>query len=82
MPLVKSEPTLLLYRGQILGAALRRQRVTEAEVLAAVRAQGKADLAEIEAVVLETDGSFTVVTTPNQPERSTLRGVDGPRSPA
>lgn len=59
--LVKAEPTLLLHRSELLREAMRRERVTEAEVLAAVRAQGISSLEQVEAVVLETDGSFTTV---------------------
>lgn len=59
--LVKSDPTLLLYRGNFLGAALNRERVTEEEVRAAIRSQGIARVEDALAVVLETDGSFTVV---------------------
>ena len=40
---------------------MRRSRVVEAEVLAAVREQGIASLDEVEAVVLETDGTVAVV---------------------
>lgn len=73
--LVRSEPTLVLFRGQFLGHALRQQRVTEAEVIAVVRAQGAAALDEIEAVVLETDGSFTAVRSPAPPAGSALAAV-------
>jgi uncharacterized membrane protein YcaP (DUF421 family) len=59
--LVKSEPTLLLHNGQLLYGALTRERVTEAEVRAAVRSAGFASLGEVAAVVLETDGSLTAV---------------------
>ena len=59
--LVKSEPTLLLHRGHVLHGAMRRVRVVEAEIRAAVRGQGIASLEEVEAIVLETDGSFSVV---------------------
>ena len=38
--LVKSEPALLFFQGRFLQEALRRERVTEAEVRAAVRSQG------------------------------------------
>lgn len=55
--LVKAEPSLLFYPGM-----LRRQRVTEAELLAALREQGHATLAAVDAVVLETDGSLNVLT--------------------
>jgi uncharacterized membrane protein YcaP (DUF421 family) len=69
--LVKSEPTLLFYRGAFLQDQLRRQRVLEAEVLAAVREQGQGSLDEVEAVVLETDGTMSVITSGGG-ERSTL----------
>lgn len=75
--LVKAEPSLLAYNGRILPAALRRARVVESEVWAAVRAEGIADLATVEAVVLETDGTFTVVPKIEQPAKPTLQNVAG-----
>ncbi len=77
--LVKAEPALLLYRGQFLHEALRRERVTESEVLAAVRAQGLAKADAVEAVILETDGSFSVVqrSPSHDPAHSTLTNVAG-----
>lgn len=59
--LIRSEPTLLYFRGQFLPDALRRQRVTEGEVYQAVRSSGRADIGEVLAVVLEPDGTFSVV---------------------
>ncbi len=72
--LVKSEPALLLHRGQFLREAMWRERVTEGEVRAAVRSQGIADLGMVEAVVLETDGSFNVV---KGSDGAALHGVRG-----
>ena len=57
----KSEPTALVFRGRVLPAAARRERVLEAELDAAVRKQGHAGLDAVDLVVLETDGSFSVV---------------------
>jgi uncharacterized membrane protein YcaP (DUF421 family) len=59
--LVKSEPSLLVRDGAYLPETMRRQRVTREEVEAALRAHGHADLSGIAAVVLETDGSLTVI---------------------
>jgi uncharacterized membrane protein YcaP (DUF421 family) len=73
--LVKAEPTLLLHRGMFLRGAMLRERVTEDEVLAAMRQQGVADVSKVEAVVLETDGSFTVVERPAESGQSTLDRV-------
>ncbi len=58
---VTGEPSLLFLRGEYLDTALRRTRVTAEEVRAAVREQGHPALDHVEAVVLETDGSFSVV---------------------
>jgi uncharacterized membrane protein YcaP (DUF421 family) len=74
--LVKAEPTLLLYQGSILPEQLKRSRVLEDEVYAAIRGQGIAALSGVEAVVLETDGSFGVVSRTEGPATS-LRGVSG-----
>ncbi|MBP2295055.1 DUF421 domain-containing protein [Azospirillum rugosum] len=60
--LIKAQPTMLLYRGNILPAALEQQRVTRDEVMAVLRAQGKHDLSKVLAVILETDGSFSVLS--------------------
>jgi uncharacterized membrane protein YcaP (DUF421 family) len=59
--LVKSEPVLLLHRGKFLDGPMRRARVSEDEVLAAVRKQGESEIGSVYAVVLETDGSFSVI---------------------
>ncbi|HYO84718.1 MAG TPA: YetF domain-containing protein [Bryobacteraceae bacterium] len=57
----RSEPSLLVRRGQYLEQAMRAERVTEGEVLAAIRSSGRAAVEEMEAVVLETDGSISVI---------------------
>lgn len=72
---VKAEPTLLLYQGRFLRRAMKIERVTEAEVLAALRAQGVADFEEVEAVVLETDSSFSIVRASASASDSTLANV-------
>lgn len=59
--LVKAEPTLLLHRGRFLEGAMRAERVTRGEILSAMRASGAADPGEVAAIVLETDGSLSVL---------------------
>lgn len=58
---VKSTPTLLVWQGQPRDDALREQRVSRVELLQAVRSQGFGTLDRVTAVVLETDGSFSVI---------------------
>lgn len=64
--LVRSEPTLLLRDGQFLDEALRAQRVRRDEVRAALRGAGVAGIAGAAAVILETDGSFSVIKAEKQ----------------
>ena len=77
--MVTGEPTLLLYRGVLMPTALRRTRVTEEEVQAAVRSAGLTVPDQAEAVVLETDGSFSVI--PRNDERSRPPGIAGLKLP-
>jgi uncharacterized membrane protein YcaP (DUF421 family) len=72
---VKAEPTLLLRKGKFIDTALKRQRVTESEIRAAVRAKGFAALEDAEAVILETDGSFSVVKKSETESFSALKDV-------
>lgn len=60
--LVKARPTLIYHRGSFLGGVMDRERVTSEEVLAAARASGHPSLETVYAVVLESDGSFSVLT--------------------
>lgn len=77
--LLKSEPTLLFYQGRMLDAALRRSRLTHDEILATVRSSGARDLADVHAVILETDGSLSVVPASGEsPASSSLADVRRP----
>ena len=69
---IKSEPRVLLWDGQIDEAALLEERVTRDELMAAVRKGGAGDFANIAAVVLETDGSFSVIAREDAGSRSAL----------
>ncbi len=63
--IVKSEPTLLFHRGEFLRQAMKKQRVTEDEIMAAIRQGGALNLMNVAAVALETDGSFSVIAEPS-----------------
>jgi uncharacterized membrane protein YcaP (DUF421 family) len=75
--LVKAEPRLVFHRGEFLPGALRAERITEGEVLQALRNQGVASPAEVAAVVLETDGSLSILQDQGSGEGSTLANVVG-----
>jgi uncharacterized membrane protein YcaP (DUF421 family) len=71
--LVKSEPTLLYFKGRFLHGAMRGERVTESEILSAVRAEGIGDLTQVEAAVLEADGSVSIITGPSDKQTTIPR---------
>ncbi len=59
--LVRSPPMLLFFQGEVLRDELRRQRVTESELLEAVREETYGSLDDVDAIVLESDGEFSVI---------------------
>lgn len=69
---VKSEPALLFYDAHWLPGAMKHERVTQGEVLAAAREQGIGDLSQARAVVLETNGTISVVRSGNGGMEDTL----------
>lgn len=58
---IKSEPRLLYLNGTFLEDTMKKERINEVEILQAIRNQGKGSLEEVQAVVLETDGSMSVI---------------------
>lgn len=58
---IKSEPRLLYLNGSFLEDTMKKERINRVEILQAIRNQGKGSLEEVKAVVLETDGSMSVI---------------------
>ncbi|MNY23988.1 hypothetical protein D3C86_1576770 [compost metagenome] len=54
-----------------------RQCITEQELLAAARKSGLKSLRQVEAIVLETDGTLAVIRRAPEDDDSTLRGLEG-----
>lgn len=72
-----SKPTVLLRDGQIDSDAMLRERINEDSLCAAVRSSGTGDLASIGAVILETDGTLSVI-----PRAHLGRGSAMPQTPS
>lgn len=60
--IVKSEPSLVYYDGEYIKDSMKRSRVVESEIEQSVRNQGYANLEHVGAVILETDGSFSIIS--------------------
>ncbi|AHM63486.1 hypothetical protein D770_26215 [Flammeovirgaceae bacterium 311] len=73
--LVTSQPTLLFYRGRFIDKAMRKQRVREDSLLGAVRKKKFKGLDEVEAIVLETDGTISVIKKSSGTDQSAFRSI-------
>jgi uncharacterized membrane protein YcaP (DUF421 family) len=72
---IKAEPRLLFHRGEFDLGAMKSERVNESELRAAARGAGFGALSQIEAIVLETDGSVSVIGKSTAGDLSILRDV-------
>lgn len=79
---VKATPRLLLRNGEYLDDALLAERVSKAEVRAAVRSAGHTRLEDVEWVILESDAKLSVALKTDESEpRTALVGVAGAKGP-
>jgi uncharacterized membrane protein YcaP (DUF421 family) len=76
--LVKTAPTIIVRDGKMLVEAMKRVRVTDDEVLTAVRQHGHGSLDAIDVVILETDGSLSVIASEKAGNRSAYGTLCGP----
>ncbi|MGY1915373.1 DUF421 domain-containing protein [Blastococcus sp. SYSU DS0973] len=74
---VTSRPTLVLRNGEPVRDRMREVRVGISEIRQAVRASGAGDLADVAAVVLESDGSLSVIPAEKYGAGSALEGIVG-----
>ncbi len=58
---LRAAPTLLTHKGHWLDEALKRERVSRAEVLARIRSEGMYGIDEANWVVLEMDGQLSIL---------------------
>lgn len=59
--LLKANPTLLFYEGTYYESILKKERIPKSEVLQAMRERGIGRIEEVGAVILETDGTISVL---------------------
>ena len=77
--LVNAEPVLLFYQGRFLRRQMHRARVSVNDVREAIRKHGSDSANDVEAVVLEPDGTFSVVRSSG--ERANALGDLQPHQP-
>jgi uncharacterized membrane protein YcaP (DUF421 family) len=75
---VTSEPTYLVRDGALDEQAMDEQRVSTAEVRQALRSSGVGSLDDVSAVVLETDGTLSVIKRSSHGDGWSLEDVPRP----
>ncbi|GAA2108036.1 MULTISPECIES: YetF domain-containing protein [Kocuria] len=73
--LLTTQPALLLADGKFLPDSMKEHRLAESEVRQAVRMQGIGDLNDVRAVILETNGTFSVISSSQYGNGSALEDV-------
>ncbi len=71
---VTSAPTVLMRDGQLDPVALARQRITEESLKQAVRGSGIGGMELVAAVVLESNGTISVIPTSQLGSGSAISG--------
>ncbi len=59
--LIEGNPQVLIHNGKVYEKALADAQLTRHELMAAIRSEGYSDLTEVRAVILENDGSISVI---------------------
>lgn len=76
--IVKATPSLLFYNGEFIEKDMKRERITHADILAAMRQSGLSDPSQAYLVILEADGKLSVIPQNNKSsELGTLEPVSG-----
>lgn len=58
---IKATPVFLYYNGEFQYENMKKERVVETEIKQAIRSNGNGALSDVWAVILETDGSLSVI---------------------
>lgn len=59
--ILKSNPTLVYYKGEYLHDSMKKMRITKSDILQEIRIQGGTLIDNVGAVILESDGKLSVV---------------------
>ena len=75
---VQGAEIMLIYKGQLIATNLLRARITQGELLEAVREHGVSEIREVDLAVLETDGNISIIS--NEFKHRTVKKRKGKRS--
>lgn len=68
---VEGDATLLIYKGKMITNHMKKAKISEDELMEAVREHGVATVKEVDLAILEVDGSISVLS--NQYQKRTVK---------
>lgn len=71
--MIQGEATLLVYKGKVNDAHMRKVRITFDELMEAIREHGVASVQEVDLAVMEVDGSISVLSDQYQKKSNKRR---------
>lgn len=69
---VNHSPTLLYYNGNFIEEAMKREHITEEEIMGEIRSYRLEQLSDVRAVVMEINGTFSVIKKDSNVPPTTL----------
>ena len=72
---VEGDAIMLVYEGKFIDAHLKKARITEDEIMEAVREHGVASIEEVNLAIMEVDGSISVLSNKFQKKTTRKRKV-------
>lgn len=73
--LLQGEANMLIYNGRIIEKNMRRSKITNAELMEAIREHGVATIKEVNLAVLEVDGNISILSNEFKNKSSRKRRV-------
>jgi uncharacterized membrane protein YcaP (DUF421 family) len=73
--IVQGDAIMLIYEGELIPEHLKRVRMTEEELMEAIREHGVSKIREVDLAVLEVDGNISVLS--NQYKKKTMKRRKG-----
>ncbi|TYS17606.1 DUF421 domain-containing protein [Rossellomorea vietnamensis] len=75
--IIKSHPQVLYQDGGFREGAMKKERVPKKAIFQAARSQGIGSMKKIDTVVLESDGSISIIKKSDKEDKDTLDEVKG-----
>ncbi|WP_231425276.1 MULTISPECIES: DUF421 domain-containing protein [Pedobacter] len=74
--IINSTPTLVFYDGNFIDEAMDKEVITKEEIYAEIRKYRLHKMDDVQAVVMELNGTFTVVKKSNKAGKSSLDDIE------